>query len=286
MIPTQQQQINTSNKKQKSHNSLNTNRLTPSEKRLIAWGKRIEKRNNESGILLEGDKLINEAMVSGHPLEAVWFTDAYNKVNPALIAKLLDSEVQVRQINGRIMRELTELETPPGIVAVAPQPHFIFRKPGDPFSLIIVLSLVQDPGNLGNVIRTADYFGIDEVWIGKGSADPYRPKVLRGAMGASFRVPVVRPSNLVERLQSFQRDGADVWVAVAHDKNAKMAIAMEGRRILVIGGESSGLSSDIIKVANHKVKIPGARRGESLNLGVAAGILIYNATAGRWRGDV
>lgn len=236
------------------------------------------------GIFLEGDNLVEEALEAGHPLEAVWFSEDFRKSRKGLISRVEKTGCPCREVGPRIMKSLTSLETPPGIVAVGPQPTFIFRKPDDPSSLIIVLCLVQDPGNLGGIIRTADYFGVDELWIGPGSADPYREKVLRGSMGALFRMPVVCPNVLAERLACFKDAGAEIWAAVAHAKDAEISIGPEGRRIVILGGESGGIDEKLLKFADRFVKIPGAGRGESLNLAVAAGILIYQASAGRWKG--
>ena len=180
------------------------------------------------------------------------------------------------------MNLVSDFETPPGIAVVASEPGFIHRKPGDPFSLIVAISLIQDPGNLGGVIRTADYFGADEIWLGRGSVDPYNPKVIRGSMGAIFRMPVLKPENFKGKIRDFKDNGAEVWAAVPHDANAERKIGAAGSRILLIGGESRGLGSDYIDIADKTVSIPGARRSESLNLAVATGILIYSATSGRY----
>jgi len=182
------------------------------------------------------------------------------------------------------MRWISELDTPPGIAVVCPQPGFVHRRPGDPFSLIVVLTLVQDPGNLGGIIRTADYFGVDELWLGPGSADPYGPKAVRGAMGATLRMPVLMPTDLPGRIGQFRQEGAEVWAAVAHETDTEMRISPSGSRILLLGGESRGLLPDEVSLADRKVSIPGARRSESLNLAVAAGILIHSATTDRYRG--
>lgn len=258
--------------------------IKPFEKKQIRWGMRQIKLGGLEGILIEGVKLIEEAIAAGHPIEAVWVTESFALANNELVTHLEATARTFRRVSSRTLRDLTALETSPGIVAVAQQPNFIFRNPGDPFSLIVVLPLIQDPGNLGGIIRTADYFGVDELWIGPNSADPYRPKVLRGSMGATFRLPVVRADNLTERLQRFKDKGAEIWAAVAHGNKVSVRIAGSGSRILILGSEAHGLESEVVEIADHLITIPGAKRGESLNLAVAAGILIHQATSGRWEG--
>lgn len=263
-----------------------TSQLSRLEKKLLEWGRRSSKRAGEQGILLEGVKLVREAMDANHPLEMVWFTEPFRKQHPDLVNTLSDLEYPLKQVGSRIMKQLSSLETPPGIVAVGSQPNFIFRQPGDPFSLIVVLCKVQHPGNLGGVIRSGDYFGADEVWLGNGSADPYGSKTVRGSMGAIFRLPVVRPDDLNDKIRRFHAAGATVWAASANNDNAEVSIAPAGPRILLIGGESRGLTQAELDLADHQVRIPGSRRSESLNLSVAAGILIFQATAGRWSGGI
>ena len=256
-------------------------KLPPLQRKLLAWGTRKSVRGGVKGILLEGEKLVEEALASGHPLKAVWFTDDVRRNRPDIIKRLEESGTTMLPMSARTMRQVSDLDTPPGIAAVGPEPHFLPRHPGAPFSLIVALPLIQDPGNLGGIIRTADYFGVDELWLGKGSADPFAPKVLRGAMGASFRLAAMRFDDLPTRLAAFQRQGAAVWAAVAHGEDAKPEIEATGARILLLGGESRGLSREYLDRADYRVMIPGAQRGESLNLMVAAGILIYTATFGR-----
>ncbi len=256
--------------------------LTRFEKKLVTWGKRSGKIEGEAGILLEGIKLIEEALEAGHPLTRAWYTHAFAESCPGLIARLKRSDYEIKTVTQRVMRSISDLDTPPGISAVASQPGFIHRQPGDPFSLIVALSKVQDPGNLGGVIRTADYFGADEIWLGPGSVDSYGSKVIRGSMGATFRMPVLRLPDFAGKVEKFRRAGAEVWVAVAHDDNADLNISPSGSRILLIGGESGGLGEEYLEMADRRVSIPGARRSESLNLAVAAGILIYSATSGRY----
>jgi TrmH family RNA methyltransferase len=181
------------------------------------------------------------------------------------------------------MKIISDVETPPGIAGVGPEPGFIFRNPGDPISLIVVLTKVQDPANLSGVIRTADYFGVDEVWLGSGSVDPFSPKCIRGAMGATFRMPVRKVEDLIGLIAEFKATGAEIWAAEAHSRESQILIASHGRRIILLGGESQGLDDIYLQIADKVITIKGSGRGESLNLAVAAGILIHDATAGHYK---
>lgn len=256
--------------------------LAKYDKKLITWGKRAGTFDGETGILLEGIKLIEEALSNGHPIRRAWYTPAVLDAHQGLIHRLMNCDCELRLVSKRLMKVISSLDTPPGIVAVAPQPGFIHRKAGDPFSLIVAVTTLQDPGNLGGVVRTADYFGVDELWLGPGSVDPYSPKAVRGSMGAVFRMPTLKPADFSQRIGQFRNAGAEVWAAVVDDVSSERKIKASGSRILLIGGESEGLSKEHLALADEHISIPGARRSESLNLAVAAGILIYSATSGRF----
>ncbi len=220
---------------------MDANRRWPFDLKLIKWGLREKKTNNTFGVFLEGEKLVSEALSAGIPFKAVWYTNEFMLQKGWLVNQVKNQCERVSLITKTLMKSTSDQQKPPGIIAVSEQPNFIFRQAGDPFSLIIVLNKVQDPGNLGAVIRTADYFGVDEIWLGPESADPYKPKSLRGSMGAIFRMPVFRSKSTLDRIYSFKDAGAQVWAAVAHDTEACDNIDATGSRILIIGGESQGV---------------------------------------------
>lgn len=256
--------------------------LTPFEKKLLAWGKRTGRRDGEKGIFLEGQKLAEEALYGGQSIKAAFYTPDFQASHAGLISQIESRDARMVLVSARFMKSISEMETPPGIILVASEPGFIYKQPGDSFSLIVAVSMVQDPGNLGGVIRTADYFGVDEIWLGPGSADPHNTKSIRGTMGAVLRMPVIRVADLTERIVRFKETGAEIWASLPHDLNAELKIKPGGSRILLIGGESKGLSRKEAELADYTIRIPGARRSESLNLAVATGILIYSATSGRF----
>ncbi len=264
-------------------NVPNPHQLSRTEKRLLAWGKRSGRREGEKGILLEGATLIQEALYTGLPVWNAWYTEDFAIDNHALIQTLAESECRLRSLSKRGMKEVSDLETSPGIAAITPEPGFIRLTADDPYSLIVVLAKIQDPGNLGAVIRVCDYFGVNELWLGPESADPFSSKALRGAMGASFRLTVFKVKSLSERIIEYQKAGASVWASVVHDEPDEFQISTKGKRILCLGSEAHGLPNEIKKIADHSVRIPGSGKTESLNLAVAAGILIYTATVARYK---
>ncbi len=254
-------------------------KMPPVERRLIEWAKRKRELKGTLGVLLEGEKLITEALNANTKFEMVWISTAVAIIYKSLIERLKNAGCPVSEVSNRAMENISDLETPPGIVAAAHQPLMRFSSSIENWKFIVVLFGAQDPGNVGGVIRTAEYFGADEVWLGPGSVDPYSPKVIRGSMGASLHLPVFR-GDIFTRIQKFKAAGAVVWGAVAHG-NAEFSIEPAPKRLLLIGSESHGLNERESALADHMIRIPKKGRGESLNLGVAAGILMYSALASK-----
>jgi len=254
-------------------------KMPPIERRLIDWSRRKRELKGTLGILLEGEKLILEALNANIKFEHTWVTVDFARNNRMLLDRVRNVGCPVVEVNDRTMEKISDMETPPGIVVAAHQPLIRLCSSNDNWKFIVVLFGAQDPGNVGGVMRTAEYFGADEVWLGPGSVDPYSPKVIRGSMGAALRLPMFR-GDVSEKIKKFKAAGAVVWGSVAHGK-AEGAVGMSPKRILLIGSESQGLSDRETSLADRLVRIPNQGRGESLNLGVATGILIYSAVTNR-----
>ena len=133
---------------------------------------------------------------------------------------------------------------------------------------------MQDPGNLGTIIRTADSANLNQIIISKTSADPYNPKVVRSTMGAIFRVNIIETENIVEELKKAQENGFKVMVT-ALDSSESIYKTEFNKKVIVIGNEANGVSKEVQIIADEKVKIPMLGKTESLNASVAAGIMIY-----------
>jgi len=255
---------------------MTADRLTPSEKRLSIEAKRLDKSSNQPGkVLLEGEKLVSEALAACYTLLQIWFQEGFAAGHLDLMQRLRTAGFQMRQVSGRIMRYLSSMETPPGIIAVCPEPVYQWKGPGESFKLILVLTGGQDPGNIGGAARTLDFFGGDELWLDDTAVDPFNPKVVRGTMGAWLRRPMARWNSLFDRIRDFKSAGAEVWAAAAHIGEYSSILKADRPRILILGAESRGLSPEYLKLADKVVTLPGAGRTESLNLSVAAGILMY-----------
>ncbi len=231
----------------------------------------------------EGVRLVEEALATGTGIRGVAVSPALEATTrgKALKAALLDRGVRVEEVTDPELDALTDTEHPQGIAAVVEPRHWtladIRLTPG---VTALVLDGVQDPGNVGTMLRTALGLGAAGVVALKGTADLTNPKVVRGGMGATFRLPSVpaAPEELVAwaRLQR-----AEIWVAAVGGETASRLPSRSAQRppiLLVVGNEGAGVGPVLDAAADRRIGIGLAPGVESLNVAVAAGILLHEVT--------
>lgn len=228
------------------------------------WKKlHTRKGRDQSGtFLVEGFHLVEEALPQ---IEEIILSEK------AEMPPSLDyGSIPVTVVTEEISRQLAETETTQGIFAVCSQPKNEYAG-GKTYLLI---DSVQDPGNLGTMIRTADAAGIDAVIVGKGSVDIYNPKVLRSGQGSHFHLPVLTGdlSEWVDRLKS---EGVPVYGTALENGAVYSTTGQNESFALLVGNEGSGVSSDLLQKTTQNLYIPIFGKSESLNVAVAAGILLY-----------
>ncbi|MCI8397520.1 MAG: RNA methyltransferase [Clostridia bacterium] len=140
--------------------------------------------------------------------------------------------------------------------------------------IIIVLDGIQDPGNLGTIIRTIDSTGLSQIILSKTSVDAYNPKVVRSTMGAIFRVNIIEAENLVETLKNLKKHKYKIIATSLSGTENIYEIDMN-KKAIVIGNEAKGVSKEILEVSDGKTKIPMIGKTESLNAGIATGVILY-----------
>ena len=140
--------------------------------------------------------------------------------------------------------------------------------------IIVALDDVQDPGNLGTILRTIDSIGLNQVIVSKETADAFNPKVVRSTMGAIFRVKIIEVENLQETIKMIKKHRFKLLVTSLQTENSIYDIDFN-KKIIVIGNESNGVSKGIQQMADEKAKIPMLGKTESLNASVATGIVLY-----------
>jgi TrmH family RNA methyltransferase len=226
--------------------------------------------------LAEGVRLVEEALAAGLEMPGVIAGPALEATarGKSLKAALAAASVPLHDVSSEALLDLADTEHPQGIIAVIRPPRWsldhIAMRPRD---TILVLDGVQDPGNTGTLARTAFALGARGLVALPGTAELTNPKVLRSAMGATFRMPAVHAT--VDELAAWAAaNGVVLWVAAA-DGDPVGDHARPGRLALVMGNEGAGASPAVREAAEHAVAIPLAEGAESLNVAAAAAILLY-----------
>lgn len=248
------------------------------EQKLIRGLHRRKVREEEGLFLAEGVRVVEELLTSELPLR-------FAVVSPGLkttergreLVRALEARAPIRRVDDRQLDALAGTETPQGVLAVAEIP----RRELDQVevraaSTVLVLDAVQDPGNFGTMIRTADALGVDLVAALPGTVDPWNPKSVRAAAGASFRLPIV--ASEWAPLLEWLRDGDFALYGADADGIDIEEVRLPSRRALVVGNEGVGLGEAVRATVDEVVAIPVEPHAESLNVAVAAGILLYLLT--------
>lgn len=235
-------------------------------------------REREQALVVEGVRMAEEIVRARQPVRLVFHDAALSPHLRALLNQMARLGAEIEEVTPGVMKACSEDTTPPGILAVLPSVSL-------PIPEVVQWALVADgitnPGNLGSLLRCAEAFGVQVVFLPPGTADPFSPKVLRGAMGAHFRLPLasVTWAELKDRLRDLR-----VFVAEAHRGAPCDQVDWRGRVALILGGETSGPGDQARSLATQAVRIPVRGEAESLNVAVACGILLFEAA--RLRGEL
>jgi TrmH family RNA methyltransferase len=220
-------------------------------------------RAEQGRFIVEGAKPVDELLRSGITVENVYYTSD-NIASAEIPENVISQSCSPAQ-----MERMSTLRTPPGILAVAVIPQF--EQPKELTSWVIALDEVSDPGNLGTILRIADWFGINHVFASENVVEEFNPKVVQSSMGAVFRIPVHRVV-LEDWLQKVQLPDCPVIAADMQGESLD-SFPFTPRGVLVMGSESHGLSEEIKNQVSQLITIPGKGKAESLNVAVATGII-------------
>lgn len=246
-------------------------------------------RQRARSFCFEGKKLLLEALDAGVSLEHVFATEAAADRYGELLARV---SCPVTVVSEQVYAKLSAENAPEGLFSVAKYldnlifPHIIYMKRsqfqtimkenGGDAERILVCDGLQDPGNLGTVLRTANALGFDRVVLSSDCADLYHPRTVRGAMGALFRLPVDITEDVCAYIRSLREAGYTVLAAALRaDAQPLGTVSVTERTVFVIGNEGHGLSDAVISACSGSVIIPMAEGAESLNAAVAAALLMW-----------
>ena len=226
------------------------------------------KGRKETGcFLVEGRKMVEEAVASAFPVEAI-LVDA-----DRLGEFTLPAGLPAYSMPGHVLAAVCDTKTPQGIAAVVRMAEVELHG-----MRLVAMDGVQDPGNVGTIIRTADAAGFDGVILSTQCADVFSPKVLRATMGSVFRMGIRVTDDLPGLLTQMVQEGASVLSSQLDGEPFYQRSPLNKRFVLVIGSEGNGVTDEVKAIATHKVKLPMRGGAESLNAAVAAGIMMYELT--------
>lgn len=242
--------------------------ITQKLRKLVRSLNQRQNRDQHGLFLAEGIKLCQEAYHSDFTIETVVVKDSPSAEVLDLIEKFADEGVPIYNAPKHQFDQMSTTKTPQGIVAVVTK-QTLDMVPGDNF---VVLDGINDPGNLGTIIRTAEWFGIKQVITGNETADHFNPKAVRASMGAIFRVPVIQvEEDLIGTMKEHFTDIPLYGATLGSDK-ALIDCKPKGKMGLVFGSESHGISEVMLNNLTHNYTIKGVGSSDSLNVAVAAGI--------------
>ncbi len=233
-------------------------------------------RRSAGRFLVEGVRLLEEAFASGLRCEQFFYTARLTEQERGteLLRLAKQAKAPIMELPDRVLNSLKETKTSQGAVGLFVQPAW--PRPWETplqSGLVVVACELQDPGNLGTIIRMSEAAGARGLLLAKGTVDPYHPKALRASMGSLFRLPVIAADNLEETLSG----PAQVVATVAQGGIAPWEADLTRPTFLLVGQEAAGLPEPLLKRATVRITIPMAKQVESLNVAMATAMLLYEA---------
>jgi TrmH family RNA methyltransferase len=257
-------------------------KITSRDNSLLRHARAVRDSKVRDSIFVEGLRLSEEALISELKIEAVIYSEEIARKERAarLIERLAQVCDQVASASEKLLESISYTRTPQGIVVLASRPandEASFKAKQSAAPLLVILHGINNPVNVGAILRTAEAAGVTGAIATANTADPFSPKALRGAMGSAFRLPIWLGASFAEVIVWCVERGVRTVGADAQGPGTFIEIDWREPRALILGTESTGLLPDEIASADEAVRIPMAGLVESLNVAVAAGIILYEA---------
>lgn len=231
-------------------------------------------RDESNEYVVEGVKLVEEAVKENAKIKQIIVCEDTTRTYEIPTHIMLEiAKYECISVSDKIFNIITQVTNPQGIMAII-EKNAQNAKIDYTQDIIVVLDDVQDPGNLGTILRTVDSIGLNQIIVSKGTADAFNSKVVRSTMGAIFRIKIIEVENLAQAIKEMRKHHFKLMVTSLQTKNSVYDIDFY-KKIIVIGNEANGVSKEIQDMADEKAKIPMLGRTESLNASVAAGVVMY-----------
>ncbi len=245
------------------------------ENNLFKNTKKLKERKNRNKIskyIIEGFRLIQEAFKANVDIDYLIVTeDALGKIDQFLL-NYITEEMKIYKISDNLFKELISTENPQGILAVINMNEMPLQANGD---FYLLCDKLQDPGNLGTIIRTAHAAGVQGIILTKGTVDIYNEKTIRSTMGSIFYIPIHYDDDNLSLAKSLKEDGFNFVVTSLDTDKDFFEEDLRGKIILTVGNEGNGVSKEVLDLADIKVKIPMPGNAESLNVAIATSVIMY-----------
>ncbi|KAF3886885.1 MULTISPECIES: TrmH family RNA methyltransferase [Nostocales] len=234
-----------------------------------------KERHKQDLFLIEGTHLVEEAVSVNYPLEVVCCTSAWQAANSSLWQQVCNLSERAETVSEEVLKAIATTVQPDGIVATAKRGDRTLKVPFT--DIVLALETIQDPGNLGTIIRTAAAAGVSGLWVSEDSVDLDNPKVLRASAGQWFRLATAVSPDLRTTVQQSQEEGMQVVATLPNASLTYWEVDWCKPSLILLGNEGAGLSTELTAMADVQVKIPLQPGVESLNVAICAALMLYEA---------
>ncbi len=241
-----------------------------------------KKYRQQNGLFfIEGSRFVEEALKEEQGIKSLIIKESFK--NPVLLDMATSKGIRPQTVSDKVFKEVSETDNPQGILAVVSMKRYSICDVCKDDCFLVILDSLQDPGNMGTIIRTADAAGASGVIVSGGCVDVYNPKVLRSTMGSIFHVPVVECGDLKEGITELKKNGIRIFASHLDGRFDYYDTDFSGGTAFIVGNEANGVAPEIAELSDAKVRIPMPGRAESLNAAVAASLLMYEIVRQRRR---
>lgn len=238
----------------------------------------LKKNRDSQGIyFVEGIRFVNDAIDNNQRILKMIFSDKLESLNggKALVERASAVCSDLYLVPEKLFKEISDTQSPQGVLAILEKRNSNFRDSLQAAKSLVILDTLQDPGNVGTIIRTADAAGVSAVLMTKGCVDLYSPKVLRSTMGSVFHMPIIEGLDIHDTISVLKSYGFKVIASHLEGKNNYYDEDLTCKSAIIVGNEANGISEETALQADRLVKIPMPGQAESLNASIAASIMIY-----------
>ena len=257
-----------------------TSTKNPLVKQLRSLGESAKDRKEQGLFLVEGTHALTEAITTAYPLSIVCCTEKWIAANPDLYEQIAGSEEieRLEIVSEEVLQAIATTKNPDGAIAAALMPFCTTsREIAQIHSLGLALETIQDPGNIGAIVRSAVAVGLDGMLVSSDSVDLTNPKIIRATAGQWFRCAMQTTAYIAEDIRKLQAQGIKVIATLANAPKTYWDYDFTQPTLILLGNEGNGLSPELIELADEAVSIPQSDRVESLNVAICAALLLYEA---------